>query len=137
MKKVEGLYYMYICTCNYVAKTKAQINCMINVQLICAFVFAYSKSGFSYDAAHILLCLLNFLCQCQNFKIGQSNCMSDFEICSRDKKIEKVLPHLYLFLYIYALMDWWPGNWGIINSYQQFIMADLYSRKIMSRILRQ
>ena len=37
----------------YVAKTKALMSCAVTVQLICAFVFAYAKSRFSYDAAHV------------------------------------------------------------------------------------
>ena len=37
----------------YVAKTKALIICV--VQLICVFVFAYAKSRFSHDGAHIFL----------------------------------------------------------------------------------
>ena len=38
-----------------VAKTKALISCAATVQLICASVFAYAKSRFSHDAAHISL----------------------------------------------------------------------------------
>ena len=34
------------------AKTKVLISCAVSAQLICAFVFAYAKSRFSYDAAH-------------------------------------------------------------------------------------
>ena len=34
----------------YVAKTKALISCAAPAQLICVFVFAYSKSRFSHDA---------------------------------------------------------------------------------------
>ena len=30
----------------YEAKTKALISCVVTVQLICAFVFAYAKTGF-------------------------------------------------------------------------------------------
>ena len=37
----------------YVAKTKALIRCAVTAQLICAFLFAYAKSRFSYDAAQI------------------------------------------------------------------------------------
>ena len=35
-------------------KTKALINCTGTAQLICVFVFAYAKSKFSHDAAHLL-----------------------------------------------------------------------------------
>ena len=38
----------------YVGKTKALISYAVTAQLICAFVFAYAKSRFSHDAAHIL-----------------------------------------------------------------------------------
>ena len=39
----------------YVAKTKALISCAVTVaaMLICAFVFAYAKSRFSHDTAHM------------------------------------------------------------------------------------
>ena len=37
----------------YEAKTKALINYLVTTQLICAFVFAYAKSLFSHDMAHI------------------------------------------------------------------------------------
>ena len=30
----------------YVAKTKALISCAVTTQLVCAFVFVYSKKGF-------------------------------------------------------------------------------------------
>ena len=35
------------------AKTKAQISFAVTAKLICAFVFAYAKSRFSHDGAHI------------------------------------------------------------------------------------
>ena len=38
-----------------VAKTKALISFAVTAKLICAFVFAYAKSRFSHDAAHILV----------------------------------------------------------------------------------
>ena len=38
----------------YGAKAKALISHAVTVKLICAFVFAYAKSRFSHDAAHIL-----------------------------------------------------------------------------------
>ena len=38
-----------------VAKTKALISFAITAKLICVFVFAYAKSQFSHDAAHIML----------------------------------------------------------------------------------
>ena len=38
----------------YVAKTKALIRCAVNAQLICVFVFAYAKSRFSHNAAHLV-----------------------------------------------------------------------------------
>ena len=50
----------------YVAKKKALISCRVTAklicavtvtaQLICAFVFAYAKSRFSHDAAHLKPC---------------------------------------------------------------------------------
>ena len=37
-----------------VAKTKALISFAVTAKLICVFVFAYAKSRFSHDAAHII-----------------------------------------------------------------------------------
>ena len=36
-------------------KTKALISFAVTAKLICVFVFAYAKSRFSHDAAHIIL----------------------------------------------------------------------------------
>ena len=44
----------------YVAKTKVLISFAVTAKLICVFVFAYAKSRFSHDAAHIFLC--KYLC---------------------------------------------------------------------------
>ena len=38
----------------YVAKTKALISFAVTAKLICVFVFAYAKSRFSHDAAHLI-----------------------------------------------------------------------------------
>ena len=40
----------------YIAKTKALITFAVTAKLICVFVFAYAKSRFSHDAAHLYLC---------------------------------------------------------------------------------
>ena len=37
------------------AKTKALISFAVTAKLICVFVFAYAKSRFSHDAAHMVL----------------------------------------------------------------------------------
>ena len=37
-----------------VAKTKALISFAVTAKLICVFVFAYAKSRFSHDVAHIV-----------------------------------------------------------------------------------
>ena len=39
----------------YVVKTKSLISCAVTAQLICAFVFAYTKSRFSHDKGQIIL----------------------------------------------------------------------------------
>ena len=44
----------------HIAKTKALISFPVTVKLICVFVFAYAKSQFSHDAAHISV-LLHFM----------------------------------------------------------------------------
>ena len=38
----------------YVAKTKALITFTVTAKLICVLVFAYAKSRFSHDAAHMV-----------------------------------------------------------------------------------
>ena len=37
-----------------VAKTKALISFAVTAKLICVFVFAYAKSRFSHDVAHMI-----------------------------------------------------------------------------------
>ena len=44
-----------------VAKTKALISFAVTAKLICTFVFAWAKIGFSHDAAHIVKYLQNLL----------------------------------------------------------------------------
>ena len=39
----------------YVAKTKALISSAVTAQLICVFVFAFAKSQFSHNEAHIII----------------------------------------------------------------------------------
>ena len=46
IKEVERLYYLC-------SEKKALISCVVDVQLISAFVFAYAKSLFSHDVAQI------------------------------------------------------------------------------------
>ena len=43
----------------YVAETKALISCMVTVQLICAFVFAFAKNIFSHDAHFVVVSYKN------------------------------------------------------------------------------
>ena len=38
-----------------VAKTKALISFTVTAKLICVFVFAYAKSPFSHDEAHMMV----------------------------------------------------------------------------------
>ena len=38
-----------------IGKTKALISFAVTAKLICVFVFAYAKSRFSHDAAHIII----------------------------------------------------------------------------------
>ena len=39
----------------HVAKTEALISFAVTAKLICAFAFAYAKSRFSHDAAHLCI----------------------------------------------------------------------------------
>ena len=43
-----------------VAKTKALISFAVTTKLICVFVFAYAKSGFSHDEAQMII--IHILC---------------------------------------------------------------------------
>ena len=45
----RGIFFFLYC----VAKTKALISFAVTAKLICAFVYAQAKIGFSHDAAHI------------------------------------------------------------------------------------
>ena len=60
----------------YVAKTKVLISC--------AFVFAYAKSRFSHDVAHIKLLLVNKVSGCVDLTQGQ------FEMVFIVQHIDKV-----------------------------------------------
>ena len=44
----------YVLTFFFCSVYKALISCAVTAQLICIFVFAYAKSRFSHDAAHIV-----------------------------------------------------------------------------------
>ena len=52
-----------------VVKTKALISFAVTAKLICVFVFAYAKSRFSHDAAHMLL--MSVSVQSSLFLFGQ------------------------------------------------------------------
>ena len=43
-----------------VAKTKVLISFAVTAELICVFVFAYTKRRFSHDAAHMMLSSFSF-----------------------------------------------------------------------------
>ena len=45
----------------------ALISCAVTAQLICGFVYAYTKSRFSYDAAHLITVKRNDLLQIINY----------------------------------------------------------------------
>ena len=49
-----------IVLCIYVVKTKVLISCAVTAQLICTFVFAYAKSRFSHDTAHIVCSIIKY-----------------------------------------------------------------------------
>ena len=55
-----------------IAKTKALISFAVTAKLICVFVFAYVKSRFPHDAAHII----SLVSKSKNFK-----CMATFCSC--------------------------------------------------------
>ena len=64
-----------------VAKTKALISFAVTAKLICIFVFAYAKSRFSHNEAHLdqlkLYCgysLMNVVKTCWTKSLGLYNC---------------------------------------------------------------
>ena len=54
-----------------VAKTKALISFVVTAKLICVFVFAYAKSRFSHDEAHIKLVFSPWVKDTQKFYFCQ------------------------------------------------------------------
>ena len=49
------------------AKTKALISFAVAAKLICVFVFAYAKSRFSHDVAHIYVYIaVMFILNCES-----------------------------------------------------------------------
>ena len=83
------------CT-SYVVKTKALIRCALTAQLILAFVFAYAKSWFSHDAAHIIQVLICFQSQVTAEKVkththsrNSSNSKSSFPIEESNMEVFK------------------------------------------------
>ena len=69
----------------HVVKTKALISFVVTTKLICVFVFAYAKSWFSHDAAHIgsrlflsaptkyFFFIAPYLRHCQIIFLGETN----------------------------------------------------------------
>ena len=55
-----GLKFQRDCTI-CVAKTKALISFAVTAKLICVFIFAFAKSRFSHNEAHIINVGLNFV----------------------------------------------------------------------------
>ena len=78
----KGLFYLYV------AKTKALISFAVTAKLICVFVFAFAKSWFSHDAAHIMF----------------ANIYNDLPPALVDQYLgwERKL-YLYLFLHLFVL----------------------------------
>ena len=72
----------YIC----VAKTKALISFAVTAKLICVFVFAYAKSRFSHNEAHLILVI-------EKNQTRKLNYWEDLVLCSRLIELfsEKVL----------------------------------------------
>ena len=82
-----------------VAKTKALISLTVTAKLICAFVFAYAKSRFSHDAAHIL----NFI-----FFYYPSSFQSKEVILSKERLITpNTLSTLYKGITFSSLVEPW------------------------------
>ena len=45
----------------YVVKTKALISCMVNLQLMCSFVFTYANSRFSHAVAQKMMMMMTMM----------------------------------------------------------------------------
>ena len=58
-------------------KTKALISFAVTAKLICSFVFAYAKSQFSYDAAHIVFHVLQEFMLCRTETNDPRACVSE------------------------------------------------------------
>ena len=50
------------------------------MQLICAFVFAYAKSGFSHDAAHIVLLFIVLIVSTMSLQIWDRNTLECIQV---------------------------------------------------------
>ena len=64
------------------------------MKLICVFVFAYAKSRFSHDAAHLVFLRIPATCICKKKSAAQlrSNCFADQHLCFSD--IDSKIPLL-------------------------------------------
>ena len=83
----------------YVAKTKALISCAVTAQLICAFVFAYTKSRFSHEAAQMLTLYLK---DSRKFTVcpsvsGNITCASKLSILKTDLQGEQITTCINLY----------------------------------------
>ena len=66
----------------YVVKTKALISFAVTAKLICVFVFAYAKSRFSHEVAHMI-----YKEKCFRTMENTNNNLDCFYDTSKTKKI--------------------------------------------------
>ena len=84
-----------------VTKTKALISCAVIVLLICDFVFAYAKSRFPHNAAHMVGTKL--LCLIRNLSKDYSNISvyyMYFKSCMLPSQASYLVNHLFISLQI-------------------------------------
>ena len=75
----------------YEAKTKALISCAVTTQLICVFVFAFAKSRFSHNEAHIII------------YINRHNCRADKNPYLGDRRADSQFLHKNLKLLFFPI----------------------------------
>ena len=76
----------------HISKTKALISFAITAKLICVFVFAYTKSRFSHDEAH----LSDFFKYKTHLNIkSKQSCLSNFYV--RKKKVQGTTCTMYMY----------------------------------------
>ena len=89
-----------------IAKTKTLISCAVTAQLICVFVFAYAKSRFSHNEAHI---------------VGNHLKVNDLDVMAHSCSSSKISHTPMLFRYIKYGCSFKATLYGEININSTFL----------------